>query len=137
MVQPACHFRSGYEIAGKGDETIRRGQSAILSYALDAKGCSALRRTRRGHRSRRTSFDWRTRQRRQSRDRLQQMQWAKNNAAKIKWDKRPKHKPIKGKYGPPLYWDGFSTLFVILAQRDSVGLAASDKAWLKELTRDG
>ena len=47
------------------------------------------------------------------------------------WSKRPKHKPVKGKYGEPQHWDGFSTLFVVLAQRNPVGLTASEKAWLK------
>jgi len=57
----------------------------------------------------------------------------KSNAARIEWEKRPKHKPIKGKYGPPLCWDGFSTLFVILAQRDPLGLTAVEKDWLRAL----
>ncbi len=60
----------------------------------------------------------------------------KSNAAKIKWGKRSKRQPIKGKYGEPQRWDGLSGVFVILAQRDKVGLSASEKAWLKELSRD-
>ncbi len=57
----------------------------------------------------------------------------KSNAARIEWEKRPKRKPIKGKYGPPLHWDGFSTLFAILAQRDLLGLTAAETDWLKAL----
>jgi hypothetical protein len=49
------------------------------------------------------------------------------------WNKRPQHKPIKGKYGQPQHWDGFSSLFVILARRDPVGLTVSEKGWLKVL----
>jgi 5-methylcytosine-specific restriction endonuclease McrA len=58
----------------------------------------------------------------------------KSNAARAKWDKRPKHKPVKGKYGEPQHWDGLSGVFVILAQRDPVGLSASETGWLKVLT---
>jgi hypothetical protein len=42
----------------------------------------------------------------------------KSDAARVKWDKRPKRKPVKGKYGEPQHWDGLSRVFVILAQRD-------------------
>jgi hypothetical protein len=44
---------------------------------------------------------------------------------------------MKGKDGEPQHWDGLSTLFVMLAQRDPVGLTASEKGWLKALTRSG
>jgi HNH endonuclease len=52
------------------------------------------------------------------------------------WSKRPQHKPIKGKYGPPLHWDGLSSLFVILGKRDPAGLTVSEKDWLKVLTAE-
>jgi 5-methylcytosine-specific restriction endonuclease McrA len=58
----------------------------------------------------------------------------KSAASMKKWGERPQRKPIKGKYGEPQYWDGLSGLFVILAQRDLVGLTASEKSWLRELT---
>src|SRR5208283_3263657 len=50
------------------------------------------------------------------------------------WDKRPKRKPIKGRYGEPEHWDGLSSLFVMLAQRDPIGLRPAEKDWLKALT---
>jgi 5-methylcytosine-specific restriction endonuclease McrA len=58
----------------------------------------------------------------------------KNSAPLEKWSRRPQHKPIRGKYGEPQRWDGLSALFVILAQRNPVGLTVSEKAWLKVLT---
>jgi 5-methylcytosine-specific restriction endonuclease McrA len=42
--------------------------------------------------------------------------------------------PVKGKYGEPQDWDGFSTLFVLLAKR-APGLTAGDKGWLDALTK--
>jgi len=50
-----------------------------------------------------------------------------------KWDKRPKEKPIKGRYGEPQNWDGFSSLFVMLAQRDATTLTANERGWLRAL----
>jgi 5-methylcytosine-specific restriction endonuclease McrA len=61
----------------------------------------------------------------------------KSNAPLDEYVKRPKRKPIKGTYGEPQHWDGLSALFVALAQSDSVGLTASEKGWLKALTRSG
>jgi 5-methylcytosine-specific restriction endonuclease McrA len=58
----------------------------------------------------------------------------KSDAAWKEYIERMKRKPVKGKYGEPLHWDGLSTLFVVLAQRDPVGLSASEREWLKALT---
>ncbi|MGH7906668.1 MAG: HNH endonuclease signature motif containing protein [Candidatus Binataceae bacterium] len=58
----------------------------------------------------------------------------KSAAPMDEWSKRPQRKPIKGKYGEPQYWDGLSSVFVILAQRDLARLTASEKDWLKALT---
>ncbi|MDO8431800.1 MAG: HNH endonuclease signature motif containing protein [Candidatus Binatus sp.] len=58
----------------------------------------------------------------------------KSSAPLDKWGKRYLRKAVKGKYGEPQHWDGLSGLFVILAQRDPVGLTASEKIWLRELT---
>jgi 5-methylcytosine-specific restriction endonuclease McrA len=55
----------------------------------------------------------------------------KSSASLHKWGKRVMRKPVKGKYGEPQHWDGLSSVFVILAQRDPVGLTASEKGWLK------
>ena len=57
----------------------------------------------------------------------------RKSAASMKdWAKRPRRRPIKGKYGEPQHWDGLSGFFVVLAQRD-LDLRASEKAWLKVL----
>ena len=57
----------------------------------------------------------------------------KSAASLERWEERPRHKPVKGKYGEPQHWDGLSTLFVVLAQRYPVGLTASERAWLEVL----
>jgi 5-methylcytosine-specific restriction endonuclease McrA len=57
----------------------------------------------------------------------------KSAATLDKWGERPMDKPIKGKYGEPQNWDGLSTLFVILAERDRGGLTKSERDWLRAL----
>jgi hypothetical protein len=42
---------------------------------------------------------------------------------------------VKGKYGEPVSWDGFSTLFVLLAPGRG-DLSASEKGWLGALAPD-
>jgi 5-methylcytosine-specific restriction endonuclease McrA len=49
------------------------------------------------------------------------------------WHERPIEKPVKGKYGEPQNWDGFSSLFVMLAQRDAAALTASERGWFRAL----
>lgn len=49
---------------------------------------------------------------------------------------RHPHTPVKGKYGPPLHWDGLSALFVVLARRHESELSASERSWLKVLTAE-
>lgn len=58
----------------------------------------------------------------------------KSAAPMSEFSKRPQRKPIKGKYGEPQHWDGLSSVFVLLAQRDPVGLSVSEVGWLKVLT---
>src|ERR1035437_11076434 len=58
----------------------------------------------------------------------------KNSKSPAKWGGREIRRPVKSKYGPPEHWDGLSGVFVILAQRDPVGLTASDRTWLKVFT---
>jgi 5-methylcytosine-specific restriction endonuclease McrA len=60
----------------------------------------------------------------------------KGSATLDNWGERVMDKPIKGKYGEPQRWDGLSTMFVILAQRDPDGLSKSEKDWLKALGPD-
>jgi 5-methylcytosine-specific restriction endonuclease McrA len=57
----------------------------------------------------------------------------KSAATLDKWGERPTEKPVKGKYGEPQHWDGLSTLFVMLAQRDPTALTVSEKEWLRAL----
>jgi 5-methylcytosine-specific restriction endonuclease McrA len=57
----------------------------------------------------------------------------KSAATLDQWGARPMEKPIKGKYGEPQNWDGLSSLFMMLAQRDLAALTASEKGWLKAL----
>ena len=60
----------------------------------------------------------------------------KSAATLAKLGERPKDKPIKGKYGEPQNWDGLSTLFVILAERNPDGLTKSERDWLRALGTD-
>ena len=57
----------------------------------------------------------------------------KSAATLDKWGKRPMAKPVKGKYGEPQNWDGLSSLFVMLAQRDVAVLTTGEKGWLRAL----
>ena len=38
--------------------------------------------------------------------------------------------PIKGKYGEPVHWDGFSSLFILLAERSLQAAIRSEREWL-------
>ena len=58
----------------------------------------------------------------------------KSSAASSKWDERRPRKFVKGKYGEPIYWDGLSNLFVMLARRDIANLTGIEKEWLAALT---
>jgi 5-methylcytosine-specific restriction endonuclease McrA len=40
---------------------------------------------------------------------------------------------VKGTHGEPGAWDGFASLFVILASRDTVSLTATERGWLRVL----
>jgi len=57
----------------------------------------------------------------------------KSAASMDKWSQRERRKPISGKYGEPEFWDGFSRLFVVLANRNKSALNSNDRAWLKAL----
>jgi 5-methylcytosine-specific restriction endonuclease McrA len=57
----------------------------------------------------------------------------KSAATLVKWGARPTEKPVKGKYGEPQHWDGLSSLFVMLAQRDPPILTVGEKEWLRAL----
>jgi len=51
------------------------------------------------------------------------------------WEEREKRTPIKGKYGEPQHWDGLSSVFAMLAERNSEKLTAGEKEWLKALSQ--
>jgi hypothetical protein len=58
----------------------------------------------------------------------------KNSATSGKWEEKRPYKFVKGKYGEPVSWDGLSSLFVLLARRDSIGLLVSEQQWLAAIT---
>lgn len=58
----------------------------------------------------------------------------KNDRELNTWVQRDKRNPVKGKYGEPQAWDGFSGLFVVFATRFPEILTVNDRAWLKALT---
>jgi hypothetical protein len=53
----------------------------------------------------------------------------KNNVAIEDFKRAAPSHPVKGKYGEPVVWDGFSTIFVLLA-RGRADLSPSEKKWL-------
>lgn len=56
----------------------------------------------------------------------------KNNVRVDEFQRAVPARPVKGKYGEPEAWDGFSALFRLLApSRDD--LSASEKEWLRAL----
>jgi hypothetical protein len=57
----------------------------------------------------------------------------KSSAPLDQWDRREKRSPIKGKYGEPQNWDGLSSLFVVLAQRNRADLTKAEREWLAAL----
>ena len=56
----------------------------------------------------------------------------KNSVAVEEFQRVAPLRPVKGKYGEPTAWDGFSTLFVLLAQGRN-DLSGSEKGWLAAL----
>jgi 5-methylcytosine-specific restriction endonuclease McrA len=57
----------------------------------------------------------------------------KSATSLAKWGERPLERPVKGKYGEPQNWEGLSSLFVMLAQRDPSALTANERGWLRVL----
>jgi 5-methylcytosine-specific restriction endonuclease McrA len=58
----------------------------------------------------------------------------KSSAISTKWDERRPRKVVKGKYGEPVYWDGLSNLFVMLAGKALAELSTLEREWFKALT---
>jgi HNH endonuclease len=57
----------------------------------------------------------------------------KNNSDPARWVKDHPIVQIKAKHGEPTNWDGFSTVFLSLAEKYSDELASSERDWLKVL----
>jgi 5-methylcytosine-specific restriction endonuclease McrA len=55
----------------------------------------------------------------------------KSSAALSSWTEREQRRAIKGKYGEPQHWDGFSSIFILLASRNPQALSATEQSWLK------
>ena len=47
--------------------------------------------------------------------------------------KYPPRPPVKGMYGEPKTWDGFSALFIVLARQNRSDLTRSETEWLEAL----
>jgi hypothetical protein len=52
------------------------------------------------------------------------------------FEKRPRRKPIKGKYGEPQHWDGLTSLFLTLAKRHQDALTAEDRSWVNAIEEE-
>lgn len=57
----------------------------------------------------------------------------KNNSNAAAWERAHPAKSIKGKYGEPVSWEGFSSLFLFLAERHAANLTASEESWVEAL----
>ena len=55
----------------------------------------------------------------------------KNNTDAKQWERDHPFKPIKAKYGEPVNWDGFASVFVRLASRYSATLTKTEQEWLR------
>src|ERR1700732_4065416 len=58
----------------------------------------------------------------------------KSAATLDRWGEGGRKRQCKGKYGEPQHWDGLSSLFIVLAQRNPAALTASERDWLRALT---
>jgi 5-methylcytosine-specific restriction endonuclease McrA len=58
----------------------------------------------------------------------------KSNTEKADFLKKHPPRRIRGKYGEPTQWDGFSTLFVLLFEEYRSTAMGSERAWYKALT---
>lgn len=57
----------------------------------------------------------------------------KGDAPLEAWEQREKRSPVKGKYGEPETWDGLTTLFIALAERNPGLLTTTERDWLRAL----
>src|SRR5271165_3819453 len=59
----------------------------------------------------------------------------KSSADSEAWRHKHRARKIKAKYGEPQDWDGFSSVFVLLAKRNPSRLKPSESEWLQLLTK--
>jgi hypothetical protein len=59
----------------------------------------------------------------------------KSAEAVDEFQKKHPLRSVKGKYGEPQYWDGFSTLFVLMVRDDQRGVTRSEMEWYRALNR--
>lgn len=57
----------------------------------------------------------------------------KSNKSTKEWENRKIRKAVKAKFGEPRTWDGLSSLFIVLAERNLSSLTPGDLSWLKAL----
>ena len=57
----------------------------------------------------------------------------KNATALTDFTARAPRQSVKGRYGEPVAWDGFSTLFLILARQMPTMVTPSEREWLTAL----
>lgn len=57
----------------------------------------------------------------------------KNDAEAEPFSERSPRRKVKAKYGEPLHWDGLSSLFMVLYERDHKSASTSDIAWFRAL----
>ena len=57
----------------------------------------------------------------------------KSNTLHADFSKKSPRPVVKGKYGEPEDWDGFSTLFVIFVEKSLQTATVSELSWLKHL----
>jgi 5-methylcytosine-specific restriction endonuclease McrA len=60
----------------------------------------------------------------------------KNKASVDEFKRAVPSRPVKGKRGEPIHWDGFSTLFVLLAENHA-DLTRTERQWLAALRGPG
>jgi len=59
----------------------------------------------------------------------------KNDGSADQFRRKSPLRPVHGKYGEPQHWDGFSTLFVMLAERAPETTTQSERQWIAALRR--
>jgi 5-methylcytosine-specific restriction endonuclease McrA len=57
----------------------------------------------------------------------------KSNMGETEFRKKNPLRPIKSAHGEPVYWDGFSTLFLVLGVEHLLELTRSERAWYDAL----